>query len=107
MARGYVIFSETTRDGDRFAAYVDKAVPTVLESGGKPIIFHEGPEVLEGKWPGARVVVLEFDSVEAARTWYTSPRLPGGHRRAPCLGRCRCRSRCRRRVARRLSQADE
>lgn len=29
--------------------------------------------MLEGTWHGARIVVLEFDSVEAARNWYTSP----------------------------------
>ncbi len=73
MPKGYVIFSETTHDEARFAAYVDKAVPTVLEAGGRPIIFDDGPEVLEGEWKGARIVVVEFDSVEAARNWYTSP----------------------------------
>lgn len=73
MPKGYVIFSETTTDEARFSAYVEKAVPTVLESGGRPIIFHDGPEVLEGKWNGARIVVVEFPSVEAARNWYHSP----------------------------------
>ncbi len=28
--------------------------------------------VLEGKWHGSRTVVLEFDSVDAARAWYNS-----------------------------------
>jgi uncharacterized protein (DUF1330 family) len=73
VAKGYIIFSETTRDQAGFQAYVDKAVPTLLQAGGRPIIFHEGPEVLEGTWPHARIVVAEFDSVEAARKWYHSP----------------------------------
>jgi uncharacterized protein (DUF1330 family) len=72
MPKGYVIFTETITDPDRYEAYVQKAVPTVLQSGGRPIIFHDGPEVLEGQWNNPRVVVLEFDSVEAARSWYNS-----------------------------------
>ena len=50
-----------------------KALPTILRSGGHPIVVHDGPEVIEGQWHGSRTVVLEFDSVEAARNWYNSP----------------------------------
>lgn len=30
------------------------------------------PEPIEGQWHGSRTVILEFDSVEAARNWYQS-----------------------------------
>jgi len=30
------------------------------------------PEVVEGPWHGSRTVILESDSVEAARNWYKS-----------------------------------
>ena len=30
-------------------------------------------EVLEGDWQPPRLVVLEFDDLEAARRWYRSP----------------------------------
>lgn len=73
MPKGYVIFTETINDQDGYDAYVQKAVPTVLEAGGRPLIFHDGPEVLEGQWDGTKTVVLEFDSVDAARDWYQSP----------------------------------
>lgn len=33
---------------------------------------HDDPEVIEGTWHGTRTVVLEFDSVDAARNWYRS-----------------------------------
>jgi uncharacterized protein (DUF1330 family) len=72
MAKGYVIFIETVKDQAGYDGYVQKAVPTVMQNGGRPVVFHEGAEVLEGAWPGPRVVILEFDSVEAARKWYTS-----------------------------------
>ena len=72
MPHGYVIFTMLIRDPARFDGYVQKAVSTVLQSGGRPIIAHDAPEVVEGTWHGTRTVVLEFDSVEAARNWYRS-----------------------------------
>jgi uncharacterized protein (DUF1330 family) len=44
-----------------------------VASGGRPIVVHDDPDVLEGQAPGSRIVVLECDSVEAARDWYSSP----------------------------------
>ena len=46
------------------------------------------PEVLEGEWHGNQTVVLEFESVEAARAWYESPAyqeaVPLRHAAADC-----------------------
>ena len=72
MPKGYVIFTEAIRDQTRYDGYVQKAVPTIIQQGGRPIVVHDNPEVIEGQWHGSRTVVLEFDSVEAARDWYTS-----------------------------------
>jgi uncharacterized protein (DUF1330 family) len=73
MAKGYVIFTEVIRDQGRYDTYVQNVVPTITQSGGRIIAVHDGPEILEGQWHGSRTVVLEFDSVEAARNWYRSP----------------------------------
>ena len=73
MPKGYVIFIEDIRDRTRYEQYLEKAVPMVLQSGGRPIIASDDAEVIEGKWPGRRTVVLEFDSVGAARQWYEMP----------------------------------
>lgn len=72
MARGYVIFTEAVSDADGYQAYLQKALPTVFESGGRPIVADDNPETIEGEWHGPRTVVLEFDSVQAARDWYDS-----------------------------------
>ncbi|MFZ7128590.1 MAG: DUF1330 domain-containing protein [Desulfobacterales bacterium] len=72
MAKGYMIFTEAIRDQAGYDGYVQKALPTILKSGGRPIIVHDRPEVVEGRWHGSRTVVLEFDSVDAARKWYRS-----------------------------------
>ena len=44
-----------------------------MQGGGKLIVAHDGAEVLEGEWHGSRTVIVEFESVDAARTWYRSP----------------------------------
>ena len=73
MPKGYVIYTGTIRDQARFDAYVENTVPTITQSGGRPIVVQDDPDVLDGEAPGSRIVVLEFDSVEAARAWYESP----------------------------------
>lgn len=72
MTKGYVIFTEVINDQAAYDAYVEKALPTIIESGGKPLVIQDDPEVIEGQWHGPRTVVLEFESVEAARRWYNS-----------------------------------
>jgi uncharacterized protein (DUF1330 family) len=73
MPKGYVIFTMAIRDQRAFDAYVQNAASTVVQSGGRPIIVDDHPEVIEGRWHGTRTLVLEFDSIAAARAWYKSP----------------------------------
>jgi uncharacterized protein (DUF1330 family) len=47
-------------------------MPTIGEGGGKAIVADTNPQVIEGDWHGNQTVVLEFESVEAARAWYES-----------------------------------
>lgn len=73
MPKGYVIFTETIRDQAALDAYSQKAIPSLMQGGGRPIVVQDDPEVLEGEWHGTKTVILEFDSVDAARAWYNSP----------------------------------
>jgi len=73
MAKGYIIFTEVIRDQGRYDGYVQQVVQTISQAGGRIIAVQDGPDILEGQWPGWRTVVLEFDSVEAAHQWYNSP----------------------------------
>ena len=73
MAKGYFIVTEDVHDEDALNAYVGKALPTILQSGGKVIVLDANFETVEGEWKGSQVVILEFDSVEAAKAWYNSP----------------------------------
>ena len=72
MPKGYVIFTEDIHDTDQIGAYAQKALPTILQAGGKVVVLDDDPQPIEGNWHGTRTVILEFDSVQAARNWYES-----------------------------------
>jgi uncharacterized protein (DUF1330 family) len=72
MPKAYVIFSEVVRDADGMAAYGRAAGPTLAASGATVLAYGPAGEVLEGEWPADQTVILEFESAEAARAWYTS-----------------------------------
>jgi len=72
MAKGYAVFTEVIRDQKTYEGYVQKAVTTIKNAGGSIIVVDDNVSILEGRWHGTRTVVLEFESVEAARNWYNS-----------------------------------
>lgn len=71
MPKGYIIFTETIHDPEAMKAY-SAAAGKALAGGPKPLAVDRQPEVLEGEWPATQTVLLEFESVEAARAWYES-----------------------------------
>lgn len=72
MPKGYAIFTEQVHDAEGMNQYAAKAVPTILASGGTPIVAGPPDDVLEGEWHGTQTVILEFPSVEDARAWFRS-----------------------------------
>ncbi|MFF0011418.1 DUF1330 domain-containing protein [Streptomyces sp. NPDC005374] len=72
MPKGYIIITETIKDAAGMAAYAKAATASLAESGAKVLVVDPGPEVLEGEWHGTQTVVLEFESVAAAKAWYES-----------------------------------
>src|SRR4051812_48486092 len=72
MPKGYVILTEAIKDQAGMAAYGRAAGPAIVQAGASVLAVDSQPEVLEGEWHGDQTVVLEFESVEAARAWYES-----------------------------------
>ena len=70
MAKGYVIITEDIKDPAGMAEYGKLASQTM--SGAKVLAFGPAAETLEGQWHGTQTVLLEFESVEAAKAWYYS-----------------------------------
>lgn len=68
--KGYVILTEAVKDPAGMLAYGKAAGPTMADA--KILAVETQHELLEGDWHGNQTVVLEFESVEAARAWYHS-----------------------------------
>ena len=70
MAKGYVIITEDIKDQAGMAEYGKLAMKTMANA--KVLAFSPAAETLEGEWHGTQTVLLEFESVEAAKEWYYS-----------------------------------
>lgn len=73
MTKGYVVVIEDVYDEEKLAAYTEAATPAIIESKARVMAFDSKPTIVEGRASGQRVVILEFESVQAARQWYNSP----------------------------------
>jgi uncharacterized protein (DUF1330 family) len=72
MPKGYVIVTEAIHDPAGMRAYGQAVGASLAEGGATLLVADSKPQVLEGEWHGNQTVVLEFESVEAARAWYDS-----------------------------------
>jgi uncharacterized protein (DUF1330 family) len=52
--------------------YLREIDDTLTPFGGRFIVHGVTPEVMEGPWPDA-TVIIEFPDLDAARGWYASP----------------------------------
>lgn len=73
MPKAYMVFTEQVHDEDKLNEYAGKAIGTMGAHGVKLLALDSEVECREGTWFGNRTVILEFDSVEAAKAWYESP----------------------------------
>ena len=60
-------------DAERYQGYARMATPTVSRYGGRYLVRGGQVERQSGSWEPKRLVILEFASVEQARTWWDSP----------------------------------
>ena len=69
----YVIVDVDVHDSEAYKEYSAQVPATVAKYGGRFIVRGGAYETREGHWSPQRIVVLEFPTIEAARTWYDSP----------------------------------
>lgn len=69
----YVIAEVNVTDPTLYEDYRKLVPATVQKYGGRFAVRGGKVEVKEGSWTPARLVVLEFPSLEQARKWYHSP----------------------------------
>jgi uncharacterized protein (DUF1330 family) len=70
MPKGYIILTEDVKDPAGMVEY--GKVASKAMAGATLLSFDPKAEVIEGEWRGTQTVLIEFDSVEAAREWYNS-----------------------------------
>jgi uncharacterized protein (DUF1330 family) len=69
----YVIVDIEVIDPEGYKEYVKLASEAVKFYDGKYIVRGGPNETLEGSWQAKRLVILEFPSVEKAKSWLNSP----------------------------------
>jgi uncharacterized protein (DUF1330 family) len=68
----YVIVDINVTDPIRYEDYKRLAAPTVELYGGKYIARGGKTEALEGDWSPTRLVILQFDNSQQAKSWLNS-----------------------------------
>ncbi len=69
----YVIVDVDVHDAKSYEDYKRQTPATLEKYDGRFVVRGGRCESLEGDWAPGRIVVLEFQSVEQARKWWSSP----------------------------------
>jgi uncharacterized protein (DUF1330 family) len=72
MPKAFLIARITVTDPVAYAEYAKGATDAMRQYNGRPLVRGGAFEALEGE-ARPRNVVIEFDSMEQARTYYNSP----------------------------------
>lgn len=73
----YLIVNVDVTDPVRYQDYIKAVPPTLAAYGGRYLARGGRAERLEGTYEPKRLVVLEFDSAEHARAWWSSVEYAG------------------------------
>jgi uncharacterized protein (DUF1330 family) len=68
----YVVVDVEPTDPERAARYRELSGRSVEQHGGRFLARGGHLEMLEGDWQPERLVIIEFESAEAAQAWYDS-----------------------------------
>ena len=69
----YLFVEIKVLDAIAYQEYRNAVSATIFAYGGKYLVRGGKTEILDGDWEPGRVVILEFPSVEALKSWYESP----------------------------------
>jgi uncharacterized protein (DUF1330 family) len=69
----YLIADTQITDPQAYDEYKRQVASTLAKFGGRFIVRGGKHELLEGEWQVHRLVVIEFPSMEALKSWYGSP----------------------------------
>lgn len=69
----YVIVEVAVHDAEAYEDYKRQTPESVTKYGGRFVVRGGHAETLEGDWVPKRIVVVEFESMEQAKRWWSSP----------------------------------
>jgi uncharacterized protein (DUF1330 family) len=69
----YLVATGTVKNPEAYQEYRVLAAAAIERYGGRFIARGGKSEVLEGSFPGPRVVIVEFPSFDRAKEFYDSP----------------------------------
>ena len=65
--KGYVVIDTEIIDTEAYSEYVGRVLPVIGAHGGRFLVRSSDVEPFDGGWTPKRLVIVEFDSLEAAR----------------------------------------
>jgi uncharacterized protein (DUF1330 family) len=68
----YVIVETDVTDPEQYQQYMAASPAAIVAGGGRFLVRGGELAVLEGDWSPSRLVMLEFEDLEAAKRWYDS-----------------------------------
>jgi uncharacterized protein (DUF1330 family) len=68
----YVIVETDISDPEQYERYKAASPGAVAAGGGRFVVRGGELAVLEGDWSPTRLVILEFEDLDAAKAWYES-----------------------------------
>ncbi len=72
MTAAYLIANFKIVDGEMFQRYRDNVIPLLIEFGCEFVVVNDNIVGSEGA-PYPTILILKFESMEAALKWYESP----------------------------------
>lgn len=69
----YIIVETHIYDPEQYEGYKQATPAAVAAEGGRFVVRGGEMAVLEGDWNPPRLVVLEFENLDAAKRFYASP----------------------------------
>ena len=68
----YIVVQLNVEDPERYADYKSMVPATLERFGGRFLVRGGNVENLEGDWVPSRFVIIEFDSLDQAKAWWSS-----------------------------------
>ena len=71
--KGYVVIDAEIIDAEAYTEFAEKSSASIAAHGGRVLARTSNVNVIEGDWSPKRVVIVEFDSPDAATGYINSP----------------------------------